>query len=662
MGQFSKQQFEQALSQSQAQLKGIIDSAMDAVITVDQDQRIILFNTAAEKMFGYLRTEVQGEPLDRLIPTRFHASHQQHVQRFGATGTSRRAMGDLGTLSGLHKEGHEFPIEVSISQIETDGKKFFTAIVRDITARKRAEEALQLSQARLLSALEGGRMGTWVWELEKNQIIWDDAMCRLFGRRPDEQLQAGCIDPFYSWIHPQDRERTRAAIEAALEKTDQYDAEYRLFRPDQSMVWIAARGRMERDPQGRAFRMTGVCLDITDRKKIEEQLLQAQKMESLGTLAGGIAHDFNNILLAIGGNTRLAMDELPPDHPAQRSLGEIAKAGTRAINLVRQILSFSRRQMPDRKAIDVQPVVEEALALLRATLPARIQMRITFGDGLPPINADSTQVHQVIMNLATNSVRAMGERGGLLDIAVAPVSITPDLSARDLKLKAGEYVRVCISDTGCGMEPAILERIFDPFFTTQPPGQGTGLGLAVVHGIMKDHEGSVSVYSEPGKGTVFHLHFPAIGQTVEMPARKLKTPHGNGQRLLYVDDEEALVMLSTRSLERLGYKVTGEINPLRALELFRSDPGQFDAVITDLSMPGMSGSELAGHIAEVCPEMPVVMMSGYVRPEDEAAARRLGVRDLIMKPDSIEELAQVLDRIFISNAAEPAISPKPGGD
>lgn len=650
--------FEQALAQSQAQLQSIIDSAMDALITVDSRQQIVMFNPAAEKMFRCPAAEALGSPLDRFIPERFRSAHAEHIRSFGETGTTSRAMGTLGALKGMRAGGEEFPIEASISQTISSGKKLYTAIVRDITARKQAEEDLQLAQSRLLSALEGGRMGTWVWDPNTNQVAWDEAMSFLFGRTA-EALAGGSIEPFFSWLHPQDRERTRAALENALREGSSYDAEYRLFRPDHSMIWIAARGRVERDAQGRAFRMTGVCIDITDRKKMEEQLLQSQKMESLGTLAGGIAHDFNNMLLAIGGNAHLAMAELPPDHPAQISLREIAKAGTRATNLVRQILSFSRRQSPDRNFIKVQPVVEEALALLRATLPARIEIRFNSEPDLPSISADSNQLHQVIMNLATNAVRAMGEQPGVLEVTVKTVTVTPDFSVSNIKLKAGDYLRLSISDTGCGMDASLQERIFDPFFTTQAPGQGTGLGLSVVHGIMKDHEGSVSVYSELGKGTVFHLYFPAIRAGAEVAKALSSAPRGRGQHLLYVDDEEALVMLATRSLGRLGYKVTGETDPVRALQLFRRNPGQFDVVVTDLSMPGMSGSELARQLMEIRPNIPVVMMSGYLRPEDEQEAQRLGIRDIILKPDTIEDLAQSLDRLFNTISVEPANAPKP---
>lgn len=759
-----RKQAEELLSQSQAQLKGIIDSAMDAVITVNQAQSIVMFNAAAEKMFGYTASEAMRLPLEQLIPQRLPSGPAEHIHNFSKTETTSRTMGALGSLSGMRKDGTEFPIEASISQVETGGGKFFTAIVRDVTERmdadralreqasvldlaqvlvrdmqdrivlwnrgaeklygytgaesleqtshellktefpeplevihdkmlktgtwegelvhrkrdgsrivvasvwmlerhangdpwrileantditdrKRAEDAVQLAQARLVSALEGGRMGTWVWDISKALIDWDSSMATLFGRSPEE-LASGSIEPFFSWIHPQDSARAREDIERVLREGTTYDSEYRLFRPDKSVIWITARGRLERDAHGSPFRMTGICVDITDRKKMEEQLLQSQKMESLGTLAGGIAHDFNNILLAIGGNAAMAIDDLPPDHPVQQSLQEISKASARASSLVRQILTFSRHQAADRSRIAVQPVVEEALALLRATLPARIDIRANFAPDLPAILADSTQLHQIIMNLGTNSVRAMGEQLGLLEVNVKPFNVSKEFAESMARLHEGQYVRISISDNGCGMNTATMERIFDPFFTTQAPGEGTGLGLSVVHGIMKDHDGAVSVYSEPGKGTIFNLYFPAAG-TASAKMQQVTAPQsGHSERLLYVDDEEALVMLATRSLGRLGYEVTGHTNPIEALQVFRENPRHFAAVITDLSMPGMSGADLAREIIAIRPDVPVVITSGYIRPEDEVDAREIGVHDLILKPDTIDELAKTLQRVF----------------
>ena len=644
---------EEGLRQSQAQLKSIIDSAMNAVITVDRDQQVVMFNAAAEKMFLCSAAEALGSPLERFIPERFRQKHLAHMTNFGENRIARRD--PLGVLTGLRTNGEEFPLEISISKTESDGTTLFTAIMRDVSERVLAEKSMRLAQARLVSALEGGRMGTWVWDIANNKIDWDTAMGGLFGRTPEE-LASGSIEPFFSWIHPENQERAREDIAKALSEGMNYDSEYRLFRPDRSVIWISSRGKVERDAEGKPFRMTGICTDITERKKMEQQLLQSQKMEALGTLAGGIAHDFNNILLAIGGNARLAIEEVPPEHPAQQSLREIAKAGTRASSLVRQILAFSRRRAADRKPIAVQPVVEEALALLRATLPARIQICTGFSPDLPAISADSTQLHQVIMNLGTNAARAMGEYGGTLAVTARQVIVTPE-TVDIAKVRAGNYVRLSVSDDGCGMDVSVMERIFDPFFTTQPVGQGTGLGLSVVHGIMKDHEGSIMVYSEPGKGTVFHLYFPTAGAVADQAVtRPAAAPQGNGEHLLFVDDEESLVYLAERSLGRLGYNVSGFTDPVLALKAFAENPAQFGAVVTDLSMPGLSGGELARKLIAIRPDIPIVMTSGYIRPEDELEARTIGVRDLILKPDSIDELAKSLHRVFAGTPAGVSIT------
>jgi nitrogen-specific signal transduction histidine kinase/CheY-like chemotaxis protein len=391
-------------------------------------------------------------------------------------------------------------------------------------------------------------------------------------------------------------------------------------------------------------------MDITARRRSEELHLQSHKMEALGTLAGGVAHDFNNILMAIGGNAQLAMTDLPADHPLQQTLATIEKASSRATNLVRQILTFSRQQAPARIVILLQPEVEEAVKLLRATLPARIEIRAEYVPGAPAVSADPTQVHQILMNLGANAAHAMGETSGLLELRLEGVTLSSDRTHAAAGLPPGRYTRLSFRDTGCGMDKATLARVFEPFFTTKGVGQGTGLGLSVVHGIMKNHGGTVTAYSEVGKGTIFRLYFPAVEKAAEPPGdeppAQSEAPRGNGERILYVDDEEALVLVTQRRLERLGYVVTGCTDPCQALEIFRARPMEFDAVITDASMPNLPGAELAEAMQQIRPDVLVVMASGYLRPEDHAAAARLGIRELISKPYDLAELGRVLRRVF----------------
>jgi len=377
----------------------------------------------------------------------------------------------------------------------------------------------------------------------------------------------------------------------------------------------------------------------------EEQLRHAQRLESIGTLAGGIAHDFNNILLAICGNAEFLSDELRPGHPGLHEVAEIQKAAARATDLVRQILTFSRQQETKRTAVKLNLVVDEALKLLRSTLPAMIEIQTSFDPSTPEVLADSTQVHQVMMNLGTNAAHAMGSAGGVLEVSIAPLAVDSELARVSAELHVGLYVLLSVSDSGCGMDKSTTSRIFEPFFTTKALGKGTGLGLAVVHGIMKKHDGAVVVHSEPGKGTTFHLYFPAAGPvTEEKPHAPIETPRGMGEHILCIDDERPIIAVVTRTLERLGYKVTGHGYASSALQEFRARPNEFDAVVTDLALRGMSGLDLATELLRLRPGLPIILTSGYFSPEDTERARLLGIQELIQKPNTLGEVGNALHR------------------
>lgn len=383
-----------------------------------------------------------------------------------------------------------------------------------------------------------------------------------------------------------------------------------------------------------------------ERHRMEQAMKRAEKLQAIGTLSGGIAHDFNNILLAVSGNARLALEQLPADHSAHSFVLEVAKAASRAVALTKKIQTFSQQHETQRRPMQLGPVVEEALSLLRAGLPQRFEICKSLPSGLPLIQADASQVHQLIINLATNAADAAGDKPGRLEISALPVRLNGNGSNLSAKLPSGNYVKLSVKDNGPGIEMAIQSRIFEPFFTTKTQGRGTGMGLAIVHGIMKNHLGEVTVYSEPGKGTTFNLYFPVSMEVpAELPARA-PTPAGQGQRILYVDDEEPLVLLITRTLKRLGYQVYGFTNPLQALAELRKDPCSFHAVVTDLSMPQMSGTEFSQEVLHLCPHMPVIITTGYIRPQDQELAMKAGVRELILKPDTIEDLGNVLHRIL----------------
>ena len=451
-------------------------------------------------------------------------------------------------------------------------------------------------------------------------------------------------------IHPDDIAHVRASLEASERTLSPWRCEWRMRHPQRGDIWVEGRSVPTREADGGTL-WYGVIVDVTERKRAEEAQRRSQRIEALGTLAGGIAHDFNNILLAITGNARLALSELPSDAsadpPLRRNLLEIEKASARATDLVHRILAFSRQHESKREVIAVRPVVEEAVRLLRATLPKMIEIDTRYAQDAPAALADATQIHQVVMNLVTNSAYAIGDNAGRVTISLDTRDVLPASDAFPQEVAPGQYVCITVADNGIGMSHSTLERIFDPFFTTKPAGQGTGLGLSVVHGIMRSHRGAITVDSELGRGSTFCLYFPAA--TEDAVPKEPKQPiaaRGRGQRVLYVDDEESLVYLAGRVLERMGYEVVGLTDPVKALELFQQDPTRFDVVVTDLSMPGMSGFHLARALLQMSPATPVLMTSGYVRPQDRETASEIGVRELILKPDTIDELGRALARLF----------------
>jgi PAS domain S-box-containing protein len=514
----------------------------------------------------------------------------------------------------------------------------------DIDAMKCAQSALMESEERFHLMANSIPQLAWMAGAD-GHIFWYNQRWYDYTGKTKEEMET------WGWKSVHDPEvlpRVLAKWSGAIARSEPLEMEFPLRSADGQFRMFLTRVMPLKDGEGRVTRWFGTSTDISELKRSQSAQLSSQKLESLGTLSGGIAHDFNNILLAITGNTKLAIADLPPDHPVQQSLLEIAKAGARAAELVRRILTFSRPGEMKRQILDLQPVVEEALKLVRATLPATIAFRTDFAPNLPTVLADATQVHQIIVNLATNAGHAIGSRSdGTIDVRLDTAKLTADAASPSLSLPEGEYVRLYVSDNGCGMDRATLERIYDPFFTTKKPGEGTGLGLSVVHGIMKNHDGGIAVYSEPGRGTAFQLFFPAAGRASSaVPEAPREAQRNRTEKILYVDDEDALVVLIKRTLERLGYKVTGETNPAMALEIFRSDPHAFDAVVTDLAMPQLSGFDLSIQMLAVRRDVPIIMTSGYVRPEDQERALEIGLRDLILKPDATEQLARTLDQLF----------------
>ncbi len=389
--------------------------------------------------------------------------------------------------------------------------------------------------------------------------------------------------------------------------------------------------------------------DVTHESLLEAQLRQAQKMEALGTLAGGIAHDFNNILSAVIGYTELAMQDSDPTGSAHTNMIEVFKAAKRAAALVAQILTFSRQTEKERSPLLLAPVMKEVLKLLRGTLPSTIDIQQNISGSCPPILSDATQMHQIIMNLCTNAYHAMREQGGVLDVRLKGIELQEEKEAGQLTLLPGHYAHISVSDTGHGMPPEIQDRIFEPYFTTKQGSNGTGLGLATVHGIVKQHDGAITVDSELGQGSTFNVFIPVCSPDLEAEEHVSAAPPmppGNGQRILVVDDEEAIVQVVEIALGQLGYELETYTSSVMALNAFEENPDRFDCVVTDQTMPTLTGADMARRMLETRPELPIILCSGFSETVNHEKAHEIGIREYIMKPMSIRVLADAVHRVI----------------
>jgi PAS domain S-box-containing protein len=479
----------------------------------------------------------------------------------------------------------------------------------------------------------------------------NDQLCQMLGYTREELRRMRWTDLTPAEDLGRDEEMLRRTVAGEM---DSYSLEKRYRRKDGGLVHASIAVRCIRKPDGAADYFLTVVQDQTARieaeraqAELETQLRAAQKLEALGQLAGGIAHDFNNILTAIMAYTELATLDAEDPAEVRSHLEQVQIASTRARDLVRRILTFSRLRKQERKPLVLKPVIEEALSLVRSTLPTTIGMAARLESDAPVVLADGTQVHQVLMNLCTNSGYAMRDRPGRLEVALERVRVEAALVRAHPELREGWYARLAVSDTGSGMPADVLARVFEPFFTTKAPGEGTGLGLSVVHGIMQDHEGAVLVESVPGRGTTVSLYFPEqLGEAEVRLTEEKPSLRGRGERVLFVDDEQALCDSTRRLLDRLGYRTEAFSSPVAALDYFRQDPRAFDLVITDLSMPFMTGVELAREMMALNAALPVLLASGFSGSWTEEKVREQGLRGLVLKPVTAAALSAAIREIL----------------
>ncbi len=615
------------------------------------DNGVILdVNDATLRTFGYQREELIGAQLASLV------APESRPAVGAAVSSNREAHYDV---CFQRKDGSRFDAEALGKAIVSGNRLLRLTMLRDLTERRRNEASLHDSRVMLGLAMQMARLGHWELDLDSQQFTFDDNFLRLLGTSAEREggRAMSAADYASRFIPPEEMPLVGREIAAAVATTDpayQRQLEHSFYRTDGSPGTMLVNIAVVKDTTGRTIRTYGINQDITERRRAEEhqarledQLQHAQKMDALGTLAGGIAHDFNNILTGLLGHLQLAALDLPERHPARASLTEAGKAGRRARDLVARILAFGRRGPHNREPVALGPVVQEALQLIRASVPASIEIRTALAGDLPPVICDAAQIHQVILNLATNAAHAMHDQAGVLTVTLERVAPSPELSKRYPQVLPSHAIRLSVRDTGIGIPEAVVPRIFEPFFTTKPTGEGTGLGLTMVYSIMENHQGAIVVESTPGLGTSFELYFPAAEQKVAaagsaptVPPALL--PFGRNRPIMLVDDDDAVRDIGERMLRRLGFAPVVFENPIAALNDFRHSPTRYCAVVSDLTMPGMTGVDLAAEISRVRPGTPLLLASGYVQKLADQASWASAVKHIIRKPFELEELAAQL--------------------
>jgi PAS domain S-box-containing protein len=534
------------------------------------------------------------------------------------------------------------------------GGSLLALLVRQIKRVASGQQALRDSEERYALAMDGANEGHWDWDVVADRLYLSPRMKVLDGRSPDTPETSGTEWMRRVEMHADDRLRFDAALQDHFaHRLPRFECEFRIRHPSGEWHWLLARGRCSFDASGGPSRFVGSAIDVTEQKqaqiereRLELQLRQSQKMEAIGTLAGGIAHDFNNVLGAILGYGELALQQAAEHSDLRRYLDNVMHAAERAKLLVERILGFSRSGLGDRVLVNVQSVVGETLGLLAASLPVGIKLETRFAAGNAGVIGDATDLHQVVMNLGTNAIQAMAHGGELLIVLERRVVRETTTVARG-KLEPGEYVCLGVADTGGGIAPAVLERIFDPFFTTKSVGEGTGLGLSLVHGIVIDLGGAIEVASTVGQGTRFEVWLPVAGEAAEEAVEPVRTlPHGSGETVMIVDDEQSLVALAEEVVARLGYEPVGFASSTAALEAFLAAPARFDAVLTDEMMPDLTGTELARQIRRICPSVPILMMSGRAEAPLVDRATEAGIAEVLRKPLHGREIAESLARVL----------------
>jgi PAS domain S-box-containing protein len=637
------------LRQPQSLLQSLFEAIPGLINVLDKDLNVVYSNWHDH---DYVSAEERASrpKCYRVFLHKDEPCPNCHVGEIFATGKPRKVEVS-NNVDGGCKEVSTFPVFDEAGRV-----RYVVEHATDISERKRAELALRAEKEKLETVTRNIGVGLTVISRDY-RIQWaNEVLKETFGdiegkicyeilkRRNQICPQCGVEQVFATGRGPVTQEQKGIDTQG-------------------NEVWAEIIVTPLRDEAGNVTAALEVVVPISERrraeeerKEIEKQLRQAQKMESVGTLAGGIAHDFNNILTVVLGYAEMVLGELDPDSKCRELQQEVVRAGLRARELVKQILTFSRQAEHDLKPLQLQYIVKETLKLLRASIPTTIEIRQDIESCGGAMLADPTQIHQVLLNLCTNAYHAMREQGGVLTVSLREIAVGPDgHPAGGFAMQPGRYLELSISDTGVGIRPEEMEKIFEPYYTTKPVNEGTGLGLSVVHGIVRSHGGHINVASEPGQGSVFRICFPCVEATAETIAMQPVEPlPGGTERILVVDDEEFVVKMEQLILENLGYRVTATTSSVIAMHVFAQHPASFDLVITDMTMPSMTGAELARRCLAIRPDIPIILCTGFNAQISEKTAREIGVREFAMKPVGKREFALMVRRALQQQEAVAA--------
>ena len=630
-----------ALSESEEKYKSFIDDAPVAMYTINTKGEFTYGNKMLLEMTGYKTEDWLNKPFHPIV----HPEDLDVVIKRIQDRLAGKEIADPYEIRIFNSLGEIIWVKINSRSIydtdEKGNKKLvgMQSFVEDITDRKLAEEALRESENKFRGLFDFSPQAIALTEIGTGKLVdVNNMFCELTQYAKEEVIGATTTQVgFYSEY---DRRRFVNELKASKEVNGlEMD-----FKAKNGSIINALMFARVIQILGESFILT-IFQDVTEQKGLQSQLRQAHKMEAVGTLAGGIAHDFNNILGIILGNTELAMDDVPEWNPAKFNLDEIRTASLRAKDVVRQLLSFARKAEQERKPIKIIPIIEESLKLIRSSIPTSVEIRQKITKDVAIIMAEPTQINQILINLCTNAYHAMAN-GGILEVTLKNVEFDEDTSTQYANLNPGRYVNLIVSDTGRGIPQEEIDRIFDPYFTTKEVGKGTGMGLAVVHGIVSGYNGTIRVESKVGKGTHFNIFFPAVERDAVVEIETVEEiPKGN-ESVLFVDDEKSIVNMAQQVLQRLGYQVETKMSPVAALELFRLKPDRFDLIITDMTMPQMTGDIFVKEIFDIRSDIPVILCTGFSEKIDGEKAKKIGASEYIEKPLDVRNFAEMVRKVL----------------